>query len=202
MLTYTPDKCRGGTLPKRRCWVIRRALLQPVSRNSSSKSRNTVEGSRKTIPNDEQALDPQFRLQLESTYEALESGRSPEAPYLDPPTDNNTAGITLQDVAGSNTSVFAGSFFRDYHESLIRDPDALPRFLLMGTGAAMASNRLSHFFDLRGPSMSVDTGCSTTLTALHQGCQSLRTGESNMSIVGGANVMFNPDMFLAMSSMT
>ncbi|KAK4173467.1 putative polyketide synthase [Triangularia setosa] len=131
------------------------------------------------------ALDPQFRLQLESTYEALES-----------------AGITLQNVAGSNTSVFAGSFFRDYHESLIRDPDALPRFLLMGTGAAMASNRLSHFFDLRGPSMSVDTGCSTTLTALHQGCQSLRTGESNMSIVGGANIMFNPDMFLAMSSMT
>ncbi|KAK4227024.1 putative polyketide synthase [Podospora fimiseda] len=131
------------------------------------------------------ALDPQFRLQLESTYEALES-----------------AGLTLQDVAGSNTSVFAGSFFRDYHESLIRDPDALPRFLLIGTGAAMASNRLSHFFDLRGPSMSVDTGCSTTLTALHQGCQSLRTGESSMSIVGGTNIMLNPDMFLTMSSMT
>ncbi|KAK0621803.1 hypothetical protein B0T17DRAFT_493633 [Bombardia bombarda] len=131
------------------------------------------------------ALDPQFRLQLESTYEALES-----------------AGITLQNVAGSNTSVFAGSFFRDYHESLIKDPDALPRFLLMGTGAAMASNRLSHFFDLRGPSMSVDTGCSTTLTALHQGCQSLRTGESEMSIVGGANIMFNPEMFLTMSSLT
>lgn len=72
----------------------------------------------------------------------------------------------------------------------------------MGTGAAMASNRLSHFFDLRGPSMSVDTGCSTTLTALHQACQSLRSGESTMSIVGGANLMFNPDMFLAMSSMT
>ncbi|KAK3904486.1 hypothetical protein C8A05DRAFT_13641 [Staphylotrichum tortipilum] len=131
------------------------------------------------------ALDPQFRLQLESTYEALES-----------------AGITLDDVAGSNTSVFAGSFFRDYHESLIKDPDALPRFLLVGSGAAMASNRLSHFFDLRGPSMSMDTGCSTTLTALHQGCQSLRTGESDMSIVGGANLMFNPDMFVAMSSMT
>ncbi|KAK3688670.1 hypothetical protein B0T22DRAFT_407287 [Podospora appendiculata] len=131
------------------------------------------------------ALDPQFRLQLECTYEALES-----------------AGITLQDVAGSNTSVFAGSFFRDYHESLIKDPDALPRFLLMGTGAAMASNRLSHFFNLRGPSMSVDTGCSTTLTAVHQGCQSLRSRESDMSIVGGANVIFNPDMFLTMSSMT
>lgn len=112
------------------------------------------------------------------------------------------AGLSLQDVAGSNTSVFAGAFFRDYHESLIRDPDTLPRFLLIGTGTAMASNRLSHFFDLRGPSMSVDTGCSTTLTALHQGCQNLRTRESDMSVVGGANVILNPDMFVAMSSMT
>ncbi|KAK3361247.1 hypothetical protein B0T24DRAFT_684913 [Lasiosphaeria ovina] len=131
------------------------------------------------------ALDPQFRLQLESTYEAFES-----------------AGITLQDVVGSNTSVYAGSFFRDYHESIIKDSESLPRFLLMGTGAAMASNRLSHFYDLRGPSMSLDTGCSTTLTALHQGCQSLRTGESDMSISGGANLILNSDMFLAMSSMT
>jgi Polyketide synthase modules and related proteins len=113
-----------------------------------------------------------------------------------------TAGITLQDIAGSNTSVFAGCFFRDYYESLLRDPDSLPRFFLLGIGATMASNRLSHFFDLRGPSMTVDTGCSTTLTALHQACQSLRTGESDMSIVGGANVIFNPDMFMAMSSMT
>jgi acyl transferase domain-containing protein len=72
----------------------------------------------------------------------------------------------------------------------------------MGTGAAMASNRLSHFYDLRGPSMSIDTGCSTTLTALHQACLSLRARESDLSVVGGANVMLNPDMFVAMSSLT
>ena len=83
----------------------------------------------------------------------------------------------------------------------MRDPETLPRFLLMGTGSAMASNRISHFYDLRGPSMTVDTGCSTTLTAAHQACQSLRTGESDMSIVGGANVMLNPDMFISMSSL-
>ncbi|KAI9879283.1 MAG: hypothetical protein M1830_009013 [Pleopsidium flavum] len=112
------------------------------------------------------SMDPQFRLQLESTYEALES-----------------AGITLQEVAGSNTSVFAGAFFRDYHDSHLRDPETLPRFLLMGVGSAMASNRISHFYDLRGASMSVDTGCSTTLTALHQACQSLRTGESDINVI-------------------
>ncbi len=50
--------------------------------------------------------------------------------------------------------------------------------------------------------MSIDTGCSTTLTAFHQACQNLRSGESTMSIVGGANVLLNPDNFIVMSSLT
>jgi acyl transferase domain-containing protein len=108
----------------------------------------------------------------------------------------------MQQLAGSNTSVFAGAFFRDYSDAHIRDPETLPRLLLLGVGSAMASNRLSHFYDLRGASMTVDTGCSTTLTAIHQACQSLRTKESNMSIVSGANVILNPDNFLVMSSLS
>lgn len=83
----------------------------------------------------------------------------------------------------------------------MRDPETLPRYFMTGNGAAMASNRLSHFFDLRGPSMTIDTGCSTALAALHLACQSLRTGESTMSVVGGANLMLNPDMFISMSSL-
>ena len=77
----------------------------------------------------------------------------------------------------------------------------MSRFLLVGVGSAMASNRISHFFDLRGPSMTIDTGCSTTLTAVHQACQSLRAGESEMAIVGGANVILNPENFIIMSSL-
>ncbi|KAI2642646.1 hypothetical protein GGS21DRAFT_184157 [Xylaria nigripes] len=130
-------------------------------------------------------MDPQFRMQLETTYEAFES-----------------AGLRLQDVAGSNTSVFAGAFWRDYAESLVRDPDSLSRLHLLGVGGAMASNRISHFYDLRGPSMTVDTGCSTSLTALHQACQSLKIGDSSMSVVGGANLMLNPDAFAVMSSLS
>jgi acyl transferase domain-containing protein len=114
---------------------------------------------------------------------------------------NLPAGLTLDDVAGSNTSMYAGAFFRDYQDAQLRDPLTLPRQQMLGVGAAMAANRLSHFFDLRGPSMAIDTGCSTTLTALHQACQSLRTGESDMSIVGGANVMINSDIFVTMSSL-
>lgn len=110
------------------------------------------------------------------------------------------AGLPLQKIAGSDTSVFAGAFFRDYHDSMMRDPETLPRSLLTGNGAAMMSNRISHFFDLMGSSVTVDTGCSTGLTALHMGVQTLRTGESRMSIVGGSNVMINPDMFISMSS--
>lgn len=130
-----------------------------------------------------QCLDPQFRLMLEGTYEAFEN-----------------AGLTMDDVLGSNTSVYAGSFFKDYHDAGLRDVTTLPRFFLVGVGSAMASNRLSHYFDLRGASMSIDTGCSTTLTALHQACNDLRNNESSMSVVSGANLMLNPDMFITMSS--
>ena len=128
------------------------------------------------------SMDPQFRLQLESTFEALEN-----------------AGIPLKEVAGSQTAVFAGSFFHDYYDAMMRDPETLPRYCLTGNGSAMLANRVSHFFDLRGPSVTVDTGCSTGVTALHLACQSLRTGESNMAVVGGANVILNPDNFVAMS---
>ncbi|KAK2042693.1 polyketide synthase module [Colletotrichum somersetense] len=129
-------------------------------------------------------LDPQFRLQLESVYEALEN-----------------AGLPLDQVAGSKTSVFAGTFVHDYRDGLIRDEDNIPRFFLTGVGSAMASNRISHFFDFRGASMTIDTGCSTTLVALHQAVQSLRSGECDMSIVGGSNVLLNPDNFKTMGSL-
>ncbi|KAI1171395.1 hypothetical protein F4777DRAFT_582964 [Nemania sp. FL0916] len=129
-------------------------------------------------------MDPQFRLQLESAYEALEN-----------------AGLPLSKMAGSNTSVFAGVFSHDYHEGILRDEEQLPRLLPIGTFSAMSSNRISHFFDLRGPSMTIDTGCSTTLVALHQAVASLRARESDCSIVSGANLLLGPDMFKVFGSM-
>lgn len=86
-------------------------------------------------------------------------------------------------------------------DSLMRDPETFPRYLLTGNGPTMMSNRISHFYDLHGPSMTVDTACSTGLVALHQACHSLRTGEAKMAIVGCANVMINPDIFVLMSSL-
>ncbi|KAJ5826937.1 hypothetical protein N7447_003700 [Penicillium robsamsonii] len=131
-----------------------------------------------------QALDPQFRMQLESTFEALEN-----------------AGLTLQQVAGSQTSVFAGVFTHEYHEGLSRDEDQPPRFMPIGTWNPMSSNRISHVFDLRGASMTLETGCSTTLVALHQAVQTLRNREADMSVVTGVNLMIGPDPFKTIGSL-
>ncbi|KAF4889745.1 Highly reducing polyketide synthase azaB [Colletotrichum fructicola] len=130
------------------------------------------------------AMDPQIRMLLESVFEALEN-----------------AGIPLHKLAGSDTSVFMGSFSRDYHDSLMRDPDTLPRTALTGNGVAMMSNRISHFFDLRGPSLTTDTGCSASMAALHLAVQSIRNGESRMSVVGASNLLLNSDPFIVMSSL-
>jgi acyl transferase domain-containing protein len=111
------------------------------------------------------------------------------------------AGIPMENIAGTNTSVYAGVMFRDHHDSISRDPRTIPRYFMTGNATTMASNRISHFFDLRGPSMTVDTGCSTTLTALHLAFQSLRSGECDMSIVTGASLMLNSDIFLSMSNL-
>ncbi|KAI2779732.1 putative polyketide synthase [Daldinia loculata] len=128
------------------------------------------------------AMDPQQRMALECTYEALEN-----------------AGIRMEDVAGSDTSVYVGTFTKDYNDMLSHDRDNLPMYQATGTGLAMLSNRVSWFFNMRGPCISVDTACSSSMAALHLGCQSLRTGESKLSVVGGTNLMIIPDV---MSGMT
>ena len=129
------------------------------------------------------AMDPQQRIMLEIAYEAFES-----------------AGLPLETIAGTDTSCFVGNFTNDYREMLFRDPDSAPLYSLSGSGSELISNRISWFYDLRGPSFTLGTACSSSLVALHQGCQSLRTGESSMAVVGGSNLLLNPDMFLVLSN--
>ncbi|PGH19323.1 hypothetical protein AJ80_04076 [Polytolypa hystricis UAMH7299] len=135
-------------------------------------------------PNEAKAMDPQQRMALECTYEALEN-----------------AGIRMEDVAGTKTSCYVGNFTRDYAEMMGSDREELPLYYGIGTGTAILSNRISWFFDLQGPSISIDTACSSSLVALHLGCQSLRTGEASMSIIGGTNLMLMPDVMSTMSSL-
>lgn len=107
-----------------------------------------------------------------------------------------TAGISTAKINGSNTSVFTAAFTKDYHEIGTKDSATLPRDFVGGVGTATLSNRISHFFDLRGSSMTIDTGCSGSLVAIHQGVQSIRTGESDMSLIGGVNIMLHQDPFI------
>jgi acyl transferase domain-containing protein len=68
----------------------------------------------------------------------------------------------------------------DYEQICLRDPDNSPQYAATGNGIAIMSNRISWFYDLRGPSMTLDTGCSASLVGVHLACQSLRAGESTL----------------------
>jgi len=133
-----------------------------------------------------QALDPQQRLLLECTYEALENG-----------------GIPLDKISNSQTCCFVGSFYGDYTDMLSRDPDTMPFYQTTSSGysRALLANRLSYFFNLRGPSAAVDTACSASLVALHLACQSLRSGESKQALVAGANVVLSHEPAISMGMM-
>jgi acyl transferase domain-containing protein len=80
----------------------------------------------------------------------------------------------------------------------IRDPELIQPAYKTGNGIAMLSNRISHFYDFQGASMTIDVGCSTGLVALHQACRILQSGESDISIVGAAIHLLSPDMFIAL----
>ena len=135
-----------------------------------------------------------MRLQLEVAYEALENGiwKSRTLTIKTPLADDVVGGITLERVAGTKTSVYIAVFAEDYSNMLLSDPESLPSHHVTGTGKAIFANRLSYFLDLKGPSFTLDTGCSGSLVALHQACQSIRTGESEQAIVGGTNLLLSP----------
>ncbi|KAF1818303.1 thiolase-like protein [Dissoconium aciculare CBS 342.82] len=124
------------------------------------------------------------RMLLEVCWEAFES-----------------AGIALEKLRGSDTAVYAGLFVNDYGTSLLRDIDATPKYHSTGTANSIAANRVSYFFDLRGPSMVIDTACSSTITALHMASNALRAGDAQQAVVCGANIILNPDMFVTMSEL-
>lgn len=128
------------------------------------------------------AMDPQQRLMLEVVYEALEA-----------------AGHPLSEIAGTKTGVFMGQFTDDYREVVNRDPETSLPYSMTGLQRTSLSNRVSWLFDLRGPSFTVATACSSSLVALHLACESLRSGETDMAIVGGCNLMISPSMFIFQS---
>lgn len=98
----------------------------------------------------------------------------------------------MEEMAGKDVAVFAANSFSDYLHGITRDPETAPTFAMTGCDPCMIANRLSHFFDFRGPSITVDTACSSALTAIHLACQSLRSGDSPYAIVAAAHLNIYP----------
>ncbi|MCP2259053.1 Acyl transferase domain-containing protein [Streptoalloteichus tenebrarius] len=126
-------------------------------------------------------MDPQQRLLLETSWEAFED-----------------AGWRPEDLAGSATGVFVGVSTFDYGTLLYQNPATTDGFAPLACLSVTAAN-LSHYYDLRGPSLAVDTACSSSLVALHQAVRSLRAGECEQALVCGSNLILEPQLSLSLS---
>lgn len=134
------------------------------------------------LPREVEYMDPQHRLLLEVAWEALED-----------------AGLPFSHVAGSQTSVSIGIGWSDYLRLQSQTWSRLDGYTATGNRYGFAANRISYVFDLRGPSVSLDTGCTSSLSAIHLACQSLWTGEAPLALAGGVHLMLSPDSTIMVS---
>ncbi|MBN8657042.1 MAG: AMP-binding protein, partial [Anaerolineae bacterium] len=133
-------------------------------------------------PREATRMDPQQRLLLEVSWEALEN-----------------AFISPASLAGTRTGVFVGISSNDYSRLQFDDAEKIDAYAGTGNAHSIAANRLSYFYDLRGPSMAIDTACSSSLVAAHLACQSLQNGESDLGVVGGVNLILTPELTITFS---
>ena len=125
-------------------------------------------------------VDPQQRMALELTWEALEHARIPAS-----------------SLRGTSVGVYVGSSTNDYQFLGVADPNSAHPYAITGTATSIIANRVSYFFDFRGPSMSIDTACSSSLVAVHQGVQALRAGDADVVLAGGVNALVTPLVTMA-----
>jgi acyl transferase domain-containing protein len=141
----------------------------------------------KISPREADAMDPQQRLLLEATWEAFED-----------------AGQRREEVYGSSTGVFVGISTSDYatmqyDSGASSNPDV---YSAPGCTFSIAANRISYCLDLHGPSMAIDTACSSAMSACHAACQSLWQGECRTAVVAGVNALLNHNSFIVFSRMS
>ncbi|MBM5574133.1 polyketide synthase [Deefgea sp. CFH1-16] len=133
-------------------------------------------------PREAAQMDPQQRILLELSWEALEN-----------------AGIKPSTIRGSQCGVYIGIASADYSYRLADDLAAIDSAVATGNTASIAANRLSYALDLRGPSMAIDTACSSSMVAFHQACQSILSGENTQALAGGISLHLHPYGFIIFS---
>lgn len=128
-------------------------------------------------PREAEDIDPQHRILLEVSHEAIED-----------------AGYAASQLSGSRTGVFVGISSADYAHlgSMFGSADKLTPWQGIGNAASAAPCRIAYLFNLKGPALGIDTACSSSLVALHYACQSLRNRECDMALSGGVHLVLNP----------
>jgi acyl transferase domain-containing protein len=121
------------------------------------------------------ALDPQQRLLLQASWRALED-----------------AGIDPRSLAGTPAGVFVGMMSSEWSSLQMLDFAGVTAFRGAGSGYFMTANRISYHLNLTGPSMAIDSACSSSLMAVHQGCAALRSGDTDTVVAAGANLLLTP----------
>ena len=129
-------------------------------------------------------MDPQQRITLQLTWEALEN-----------------ASIPANTLRGTNVGVFMGSTNNDYGMLISADPAEAHPYSMTGNSTSIIANRVSYAFDFRGPSVAMDTACSSSLVAIHHAVRSLRDGDSTVAIAGGVNLLASPFATVAFSEL-
>uniref|UniRef100_A0A8B9MNP4 Fatty acid synthase n=1 Tax=Accipiter nisus TaxID=211598 RepID=A0A8B9MNP4_9AVES len=127
-------------------------------------------------PKQAHTMDPQLRLLLEVSYEAIMDG-----------------GINPATLRGTDTGVWIGASGSEAGEALSQDPVELVGYSMTGCQRAMLANRISYFYDLTGPSLTIDTACSSSLIALENAYKAIRHGSCSAALVGGVNLLLKPN---------
>ena len=129
-------------------------------------------------------MDPQQRIILQLTWEALED-----------------AHIPANQLRGKPVGVFMGNTNNDYGMLISADPAEAHPYALTGNSSSIIANRVSYAFDFRGPSVAMDTACSSSLVAIHQAVRSLRDGDSEVAVAGGVTLLCSPFATVAFSEL-
>jgi acyl transferase domain-containing protein/acyl carrier protein len=135
-------------------------------------------------PREAPYIDPQHRLLLETAWEAIED-----------------AGLVLDFERGTDLGVFVGISHNDYQgiQSNAFDHFGISPHTPTGSAHSIAANRISYCLNLRGPSVAMDTACSSALTAVHMACEHIWTGRGDAALAGGVTVMITPGGFIGFS---
>lgn len=140
-------------------------------------------------PLEAQIIDPQERLFLECAYKTLE-----DAGYTRKSLTNNSS----QGGPGGKVGVYVGVMYEEFQLYGAQE-QVFGNMVVLGGSPASIANRVSYFMNFQGPSMAVDTMCSSSLTAIHLACQSLEKGECDAAIAGGVNVSIHPNKYFILS---